>query len=149
MLSSALIVIDMQAAFHAANNPKTIASCVRLLQEAVANQRMIMFVEYKWNGRTLPQLLSVVKNYPLTYFVKKMDDDGAYQIQNAFYKCRTYPKNLIVCGVNTDCCVYDTVRSLMESKKFDISVVKDACNTVWLGGDQKLALLKKLGVKVI
>lgn len=153
-MSGALIVVDMQARFAAANNPQTQQACVREIEQAMKNRDAILFVEYANCGPTLPNLVDVVKKakYKRSYHVIKYDDDGGKEVI-AFLKDRHLPRlNLRVVGVNTAYCVKQTVYGMKRnSKNSTISVIADACHSEW-GVDehqQALASLRKRGVKVL
>lgn len=146
-----LIVIDMQSKFTAANDPETITECKRLIREAMLEKQMILFLEFKFNNKTLPQLRSLVRDYPFHQTLIKSTDDGSAEILSFFKRSRTQPANLVVCGVNTDCCVHATVLSLSAEKKFKITVVKKACNTVFSKARVARAIraMKILGVSIV
>ena len=86
MKQSILIIIDMQASFLAARNPKTILACQALILKAKKELNPIFFIEYKWNGPTLPQLTSLVNDYVLKFTIQKEEDNGAEEIENQFYR---------------------------------------------------------------
>lgn len=129
MDKSILIVVDMQENFRASKDPRTIKACLKQIRIAKENLNPILFVEYRGAKRTMDVLLNEVKNYAYFASITKYMDGGADKIVDYFDRCRINPKKLIICGVNTNYCVKDTVVGLAHYEKFEITVIKDACNT--------------------
>lgn len=114
-----LIVIDMQTEFH------TTAAPIRQRVETIiaAHRGTTLFVEYQHCGRTYPSLIKAARH---SHRVTKYSDDGAAEILQ-WLKGRHTPTKIRVIGVNTDCCVYDTVYSLRFSHR--VEVIASGCNT--------------------
>ena len=146
-----LIVIDMQPGFVAAEDPVVINAVKKEIIKAKEETNLILFVEYKWNGRTWPQLTNAVKDYSFTDTIKKTKDDGAEDIMNYFQRCRIAPKKLRVIGVNSDACVLATLYSLYTASCYKLEVVKAACNSTSPKHEieECYSDLRKLGIKVI
>lgn len=125
-----LLVIDMQSEFQASNNRTTISACIVQIKEAIKNDCPIIFAEFVGFGPTHKRLTNLVKNYKHTYTILKNRESAAPEFELALihFKC---PKNIRVCGVNTDQCVLSTVKDLSSTHFLvrEIEIVKDACNT--------------------
>jgi len=152
-VSYTLIVVDMQPKFKAANGERVRKGCMREIMKAITSKAPIIFLEYDSDyipggyGPTLKELTKpVVDNYYIEY---KTRDDGSYNVQKLVKKHKL-PETFRVCGINTDCCVYETVRGL--SLIFDnpnIDVVEDACASDWnhmLGIDSIKQISNKINV---
>lgn len=146
-----LIVIDMQESFPAALRPETIKNCQSLIKDAVDKNNPILFLEYEYNPSTLKELTSLTSKYSFVNTIRKITDGGSDNIEQFFFRCRIKPKNIIICGVNTDMCVYETVHGLAHSRaNYNITVVNKACNTPSIVGHiQAIDSMKKLRVRVI
>jgi nicotinamidase-related amidase len=126
------IVIDMQPAFKASNEPSVIVGVTKEIIEAMRENATVMVVEYSGSGLTHRPILNLLKGYPHFVRVKKRNDGGAKEIIRAIKRRKIAYERFRVCGVNTDCCVMATVRGLLaqstlaESK---LELVKDACGT--------------------
>lgn len=154
-----LVIIDMQKQFYAANKKLIIKACQREIKRAIKNKEPIIFVEYKFHGRTMRELKDLVKDYKHKHTTIKESNSGAYQIHNAIQKHNLH-KNLRICGVNTDACVLDTVeelngfycrRNLGWQTAYKITVVADATNAMFYHQyeDAIKHFEKKLKLKVI
>lgn len=130
-----LLVIDMQYKFPAARNVRLRQACRREITEAMTDRAHIIFVEYVNYGRTIKSLRDLVTHYKEVSYVTKCSDNGAHALRpflTGSPKC-----DVRVCGVNTNCCVLDTVRGLKRSRWWNarrsrrrfIHVVADACNS--------------------
>lgn len=129
-MSYTLLIIDMQAHFPASKNGKTIKACTKQIKQAIYNGYPIVFVEFLKCGQTLRCLANLAKDYDRTFTFLKDKESGAIGFEH-IVEHYNLPRNIRVCGVNTDQCVLATVRDL-SSGVFcikNISVVKDACNT--------------------
>jgi nicotinamidase-related amidase len=134
-MPSTLVVVDMQPSFTAANTPSVIVGVTREILEAKRRKSGIIFLEYKPTdemGRTHAGLSSLIRGYPHKARVTKADDDGSREVVKAIRR-RGFPnRTLRVCGVNTDCCVWETTMGLLDRlERIQIQVVKDACESEW------------------
>ena len=121
-----LTVIDMQEEFTAANCPDTIAEVKKLCRKARRNKWPIILVEYAGAHQTLEEIQDVVKGYGQAFTLTKNKDDGS-DVISKFVAGKNLPDGVVACGVNTQFCVHDTVRGLLE-KNHRVEVVKKACN---------------------
>jgi len=131
MPGKTLVIVDMQPVFQASRDPNTIIAVTHEIFMARQNNHAIIIVEYARSGKTHAGFNELLKGYPHKARVSKHDDDGSKEIVRALCR-RNFPMNTLrVCGVNTDCCVYETVTGLIKKlSKTKIEVVKKACNSV-------------------
>lgn len=140
----------MQEAFPAANNSKTIKACQKLINAAKENNEPILFVEFKYCGATLKELTTLTEDYSFVSTIEKDSDSGANEIENFFTRCRIRPKHLVFAGVNTDLCVRATILDLLRARKYNISLVKKACNSDWPDHERMaLSRMEFSGVEMI
>jgi len=138
----------MQPHFNSAKGKCVIANCLVEIQKAVKNKAHIIFLEYSGYGATSSKLTKGLRNHAI--FVEKDNDDGSNQIQKEVLRHKL-PKYFKVCGINTDCCVAQTVKGLTARfPKSKIEVLADACASDWnhLGGLEEMKRLKG-NVKVV
>lgn len=120
-----------------------IQKCKRELIKAINDDAQIIFLEFCKHGPTIQELTSLLKEYKYTKytFVSKEHDDGSKDLLNVILK-NNLPPSIKVCGVNTDCCVYDTVSGYLhamtnykkkskDSNEFNVKVIIDACASSW------------------
>lgn len=134
-MPSTLVVIDMQDDFEAANQPDCVVGVTKEILLAKQRRDNIVFVEYIGCSPTHNGLLDLLKNYSNKARIKKSEDDGSREIIKVLKRRNFRSKKLRICGVNADCCVWDTVFGLLKRLKgTQIEVVKDACG--WSGYNQ-------------
>jgi len=125
-----LVIIDMQKYFDTSQKKSVIANCRKEIKKAIKTNNHIMFVEYCGCGKTDTRLTNMTKGYPKKSIVTKKWDGGADEVTKKIQEWKLARKNLRVCGVNTDACVYKTVIGLrFNLPKSNIFLVKNACNT--------------------
>lgn len=147
-----LIVVDMQETFRASTRDRVRKNCLREVTQAVKDDAHIIFLEYSGQGPTIAELTAAL--HSKCAFKEKPGDDGSYEVEHEVL-LNKLPKHFKVCGVNTDCCVYATVRGLTSRFPMaKIDVIADACDSDWnhlngiskieaLGGLVKLRTLKE------
>lgn len=109
-----LCVIDMQNEFPAARDSATIRNCEQEVCRAVKDNAYIIFARYISCGKTNPVLTRLVdrRKYPhYTHVCAKLNDKSV-SILKAMYRNNIVTHKVCVCGVNTDVCVYSTVKGL-------------------------------------
>lgn len=143
-MNYSIVFIDMQNIFLKnvlKRDPGIILKCKRELIKAINDNAQIIFLEFRGHGSTVKELTSLLKEYSYTKyaFVSKESDDGSNDLLNVILK-NNLPPNIKVCGVNTDCCVYDTVSGYLyamtshkskDSNEFNVKVIIDACASSW------------------
>ena len=129
-MPATLVIVDMQPVFTASTNPNTVIAVTHEIVTAIQKRHAIMIVEYASSGRTHSGFDLLLKGYPHKARISKWGDDGSREVVRALDR-REFPKNnLRVCGVNADCCVFETVIGLLSRlRNSKIEVVKKACNS--------------------
>lgn len=129
-MSYSLIIIDMQPHFSASNDFNVIDACKAEIKKAIDARASIIFVEYMGAGATNPSLVSLTDLYKKTFLVRKDDDSGATEVTRVIKQNNLAHKNIVVCGVNTDACVLETVAGLtIRFKKSKFKIISEACNS--------------------
>jgi nicotinamidase-related amidase len=140
---SILLVVDMQPRFDSSNREWLLKNVSREILRARRKEWGIIFLEYtrgKGDGgvrlpeRTHEELTSLVGDYEDALIVHKMNDDGSEEVAEVI--CGWYGNygkhakgDMRVVGVNTGCCVANTVNGLAHLLPcMRITVVGDACN---------------------
>jgi nicotinamidase-related amidase len=151
-MNYSLILIDMQKYFAAANNRRVQLGCRQAIYQAIADNAPIILVEYKGYGGTIRSLTDVISRlkYRRKFVVRKYDNDGADEIFDAIEKNKLPCKKLRLGGINTDCCVLETVFGLVNRYKLknNIEVIANACGSEHSHADG-LYELRQSGVKII
>jgi nicotinamidase-related amidase len=127
-----LVVIDMQPSFEASQEKAVLRNCAARIKQAQKDNAAILLVEYEEYGKTDYRLRNLLKTYDKTKTVIKCDNDGSVEIKRAIIRAK-FPKDLLrVCGVNTDYCVYESVKGLTKQMpKATIEVLTKSCNSNW------------------
>lgn len=126
-----LIIIDMQPSFLSNSQRRVKENCAKLIASAKKDKSPIIFVEYSYSGKTIPSLLDEAK-FAKRFFVTKDDDDGSFEIESCIRDNKITSNHIKVAGVNTECCVYATVKGLV--KRFPhstIEVISSACDSMY------------------
>jgi hypothetical protein len=110
-----LVVNDMQPGFAASADALTIYAIELQIRLAKAKNLPIIVVEYDAHemGTTIPQIMRHLEGYARAVVVGKSDDDGSAEIFEAVIDNGFWPENYILCGVNSDACLLETVRGLI------------------------------------
>ena len=130
-MKQALVMIDMQEGFEASEKRAVQIECQKLIKYAISKKMPILVLEYagqKWYGKTHDCLTNLYKEYKHYKLLKKRDDSGAPQVHNYLKKTYKNVSDIIVCGVNIDACVLETVAGL-SLRGYNVKVMKKACNT--------------------
>jgi len=133
-MSYTLLVIDVQPYFDSANSERVVRNCRREIRQAMKDKAAVLLVEYDRCGDSNKSLAKMVKKYDRGFIVKKAHDDGSSEIKEIITRHRLPKSRIKVTGVNTNACVQGTVKGLVAksksiSKRFNISVIADACNS--------------------
>lgn len=125
-----LIIIDMQYEFRSAHCDKTQNNIIRLIKFFSKKNWPIVFVVYEGESPIVYPIRKHLKKLKNIFFVEKYKDDGSKEILECLRQHNLPNQNLIVCGVNTDYCVYDTCQGLLKQYPTPtVRVIKSACNS--------------------
>lgn len=137
MKPATLCVIDIQYFFGAARNPSLLNNVVALIEAAKAKRAGIVVLEYKGCGSSSVEVQKSLYDYDRCVFTTKTMCDGSQEFISACKFKRLNTKKIVVCGVETDVCVYETITGLhLLLPKSKIEVVASACNA-WHDDDKK------------
>ncbi|MBK7747647.1 MAG: Isochorismatase family protein [Cyanobacteriota bacterium erpe_2018_sw_39hr_WHONDRS-SW48-000098_B_bin.30] len=128
-----LIVNDMQPGFEAARDIITIFAVSKQIEMAMALNLTIILVEYDAHelGATLPQITRMLEGYEHLSVVSKSQDNGAAAILKVLCSKAIETQDFILCGVNSDACILDTVKGLVQwLPHCRILLPQDACNSI-------------------
>ncbi len=132
-----LIVIDMQNRFLNYRHKDLIDRIINLVNVAKENKDNIILVEYgcRWEPekpaqRTVKKIQEAVKGYNKLYRVKKFDDAGGDKVIECMNEQHLHGP-IIACGVNTSCCVKETVEELVNDFGMTVTVVANCCKDVF------------------
>lgn len=123
-----LVIIDMQPFFPSSGVKKVQEVVVKEIAKCKQNEWPIVLVETKGVSRTRQVIRDALKDYPKCFLVKKGQDDGSEEIHTVVQKV-TRSKRIRVVGVNTDQCVYETVRGLHYTYGYHVTVNARGCNS--------------------
>lgn len=124
-----LVVIDMQECYVKKYQKKLIANAVKEIRKAKKKKWVIFVVEIKGGGATIQPIEDEMYGYELAIRVKKTMPSGAVVLKKHFNHLSLQLKEIVVCGVYTDCCVKHTVHGLLKKLKEPIiKVIKKACS---------------------
>lgn len=126
--SYTLVVIDMQSSFVAARDPSVQNECKSLIKQAMKDKAPIIFVELISHGRTMECLFELADHYEHVYVARKQNESGANEVDGLITSNDLPWETLVVCGVNTDMCVSETVLSLTIDFNYKVSLAQKACN---------------------
>lgn len=149
-MSKALVIIDMQSGFDAEKFHRAIKNIQQEIEQAVADNDDIIFLEFDGYGDTIPALRYMVDGYDKATFNTKYADDGSCQVYAAVKASGRNIDTFRIGGCNTPYCVFSTVeglRKLVSDAK--IEVVADACDSGWNDhheGLDKIRALKNVSV---
>jgi nicotinamidase-related amidase len=129
METTALVVVDMQPYFTTANHEDTIRNCIIEIRKAIQANIPIVVLEYNGCGDTNERLKKHLDEYDKTFYETKCDDNGGHEVIDCLESRNDFSiDTFIVCGVNINACVADTVRCLVNVYEKHVEVIKKACN---------------------
>lgn len=126
-----LLCIDLQSKFNVHHHSRVVNNVEREIRQAIQDDAHIVIVEYEGCGPTVDQLADLARQHSKIYRVEKKGDDGSIEVMETIKQHRL-PKQIKVCGVNTDVCVFSTIYSIHKHwPHASIEVVADACTSQW------------------
>lgn len=130
--TSALFLCDMQVKFapNIAYFAQIVANSKRVLGAAQIMEIPVLATEQypKGLGATVPELglaEANIKPYSKTCFSMAAVPDLMKEMKNA----RPDVKSIILCGIETHACIYQTTLDLMDKENLDVHVVVDCCSS--------------------
>lgn len=128
MTKSALLVVDMQPRFCAADGESVVKAVVRQIRKFRRDDRPIIIVEFPERGPTHWRIIRELSRYMKYRMVlKEHKADGSFECLPMLKEFGI--TDLDVVGVNTTQCVYETVAGLMRRlPDLRIRVICDGCN---------------------
>jgi len=133
MYKKVLVVIDMQPEFLDESDPidnKIIYNVAELVRHARQNNWFIIIMELVGCGDTFEHITCELDNYKNSAYLFKRQNSGASHIIKYFDDIDTkIPKDFVVCGVNGDMCVADTISDMLcECCGINVTMINDASN---------------------
>lgn len=125
----ALLVIDMQSYFDAANDPRTIAAVITEVKKAKKKGSFIYIMEYWGHGNTHDSIMNILKKYQKKLLIWKKDDDGSEEFQRMVNWYDHSLDHINICGVNLSYCVGNTAESLFKNG-ISVSILAHATNDI-------------------
>lgn len=135
MSSRTLVIIDMQEEFEAASHDHTLNEIEKQIGRARLYDWPVLLVEYRnrygaKHQRTVTRLRDLLKGYRKCHQVIKDDDDGSVEVMAAALTHKVDLDTVRFCGVNSDCCVADTVKGLLDYlPQMQVELVRKGCNS--------------------
>ena len=133
-MTTVMVVVDVQKYFDASH---TIAD--NIAETIKAMKLPLVIVEYdiesfennsvipKPQRDTLEAIEEATNEVPQRILVAKNEDDGSHVVLEAMQRWGIAPPyEFLVCGVNTDACVYSTVYGLVR-KNYSTKVIANCC----------------------
>jgi len=123
-----LVITDMQSGFKAASNGRLLERVCRLIDFAISHNWSIAVLEFEGYGDTLASIAERLKGYGNCFTVKKSINDGSHPLLERCNALGLRVKRYVVCGVNINACVLETVCGLAYSVEHpSVSVIIEAC----------------------
>ncbi len=113
--SGALLIIDMQERLASAMAPEQLANVVQRIRAAIVGAKalglpMVVTEQYpKGLGKTLPQISELMTDFAP---IEKIEFSG---LVKPVRQCLSARPNVLVVGMETHVCVFQTVRSLKDA----------------------------------
>lgn len=146
----ALIIIDMQTAYHCSHDAAP--GVVKAIKRAWRNKEQIINVTLG-STMVLPEVMEVLNKIPSVVHISKTHGDGSAELTRLFEeKGWNRFRQFKVCGVNTDACVWNTLNGMTkvrpEAFNKPITVLGKACAPNGVNNSSLRGLEKMKGVTV-
>jgi nicotinamidase-related amidase len=116
-----LVIIDVQESFLAAHLPRLQEGVRRAVHRAREQGIHVIAVRFAYCGEIIGPILDLLEEVGYTEVTK--DRQSAFSALDPLLDAGD---RLLVCGVNTDCCVADTVDDLAEAG-YSVHMLGEAC----------------------
>jgi nicotinamidase-related amidase len=132
MSNKILLLIDLQEQFYSSKKESLLKVVKNEINKAKSNNYPIICLRYYGCGDFHKSLLDEIGDYMKKYEISKSEDDGSKEVVELCEKISFTSGEIIVCGVNTDACVKQTVLGLKikTDSSYDIHIVENGC---WAG----------------
>ncbi len=130
-----LVVIDMQNSFGVYEGQEITENILDRIEDQIALEEPIIFLEFQNHGRTLNCLREAVEDYDLAYFLTKGIDNGSQHIMDMFkshndYNIKDNVESFEFCGVNLEACVWRTVKGMAEKNPdIPMKIIHECCDS--------------------
>jgi len=122
-----LCIIDMQP--DEFDNVKiVIKNVLKLIRQAKLAKAFVVVAQYTNAGETHMAIRKALKNYPYKAYGWHNKNNKSRIIQTILNDRKIFTRELKVCGVNTEYCVWATVNGLARKYGVPIKVIESACN---------------------
>lgn len=143
-----LLVIDMQPYFKTTSDKTSLhKNIIEKIGEFNPKKDLIVFVEYGVHSgkKTYSCITDAAEHFKHKITITKYSDNGAPAFdKDVWEKYHKKIKEIYVCGVNTDCCVYATVWGLSKRHSdMIIKVIPSCCNS-FSKKDDAIGTIKRL-----
>ena len=129
-----LCIIDMQPQGFS-NATIVLENVLALVQDAISAKAFVVIAQYKLCGDTHDAIRTALQHYPFAAYVWHNKNDKSPRIRDILQQRRVLVRGFKVCGVNTEYCVFATVKGLSKKYYVSIKVIETACN----GTDRSVA----------
>lgn len=122
-----LCIIDMQPQGFS-NATIVLENVLTLIEEAINAKAFVVIAQFKRCGNTHDAIRNALLHYPFAAYVWHNKNDKSPQIRDILQQRRVLVRGFKVCGVNTEYCVFATVKGLSKKYYVSIKVIEAACN---------------------
>jgi nicotinamidase-related amidase len=122
-----LVIIDMQYQFGPTVS-SVLPGVLALVRDARKAGEPIFVLSFSGCGGTLEEVLSAVRGYPGTVYVRKGFKNGTKPLTRAIHRTGLQLSRLRFCGVWTSQCVRETFLGMCEAwPMIEMALISDAC----------------------
>src|SRR3990172_7835106 len=130
-----LVIVDMQPYFDSCDD-EVVDEAVKEIRRAKEQRTGVVVVEFGGCGPTDSSIQKVLRGYDRQAWVTKDDDDGGRAVVNAAHQHGFWNKSWRFCGVNTCCCVRDTIKSMVRIYpkavfEYAVEAMNCTCDKPW------------------
>jgi len=131
-----LVVVDMQSHFLQFDSAKTLINSICELIQIARHQKWGIILVKFGSGPVAPAIKAATCGYHRLEEVEKYSMDGGENVVSCLGWNWSWSRNLLVCGVYGDACVYFTVGGIAErDPSVEISVVSDLVHPSYPTGE--------------
>ncbi len=132
-MNEALVVIDMQPTFLSYFAPRRarriVAAVAKEIKIARAKSQAIISLTMDGKGQIHDEIRNSLKGYPFLT-ASKANNGGGTEVYIACEADGICPDAFFICGINTEACVYETVKGLMNIyDRSTVTIIERACDS--------------------